>query len=162
MRDRVSHRPNELSGVAIARALVNNPALVLADEPTGNLDSTTAEGIMTLFQRLNDGGRTVIMVTHDEDVARHAKRIVRLRDGLVVSDDPGHLPHQVRCSADLRSADLYGRPPDLLQGEPRSPERKNGQAMLGAGPLWWSAVIWALGCLSHATFDLGWCDEADR
>ncbi len=90
--DRIYHRPNELSGgqqqrVAIARALVNNPAVVLADEPTGNLDSVTAEGIMGLFQRFNDEGHTVIMVTHDDDIANHAKRIIKLRDGLIVQDE---------------------------------------------------------------------------
>ena len=89
---RVDHRPNELSGgqrqrVAIARALVNNPSILLADEPTGNLDSTTSEEIMKVFESLATQGQTVIMVTHEPDIAAHARRVVILRDGLVASDE---------------------------------------------------------------------------
>jgi len=89
--DRYSHKPNELSGgqrqrVAIARALVNNPSIILADEPTGNLDSKTSYDIMDLFQQLHDNGNTIIMVTHEDDIAHYAHRIIRLRDGLVETD----------------------------------------------------------------------------
>lgn len=92
LADRVSHRPNEMSGgqrqrVAVARALVNNPSILLADEPTGNLDTRTGEEILELFENLSRKGNTLIVVTHEEDVARHARRIIRIRDGLVASDE---------------------------------------------------------------------------
>ena len=91
LTDRMSHKPNELSGgqrqrVAIARALVNHPSIILADEPTGNLDSKTSAEIMGIFDEIQSKGNTVILVTHEEDIAQYAKRVVRLRDGLKESD----------------------------------------------------------------------------
>jgi len=92
LADRAGHKPNELSGgqrqrVAVARALVTRPSIILADEPTGNLDSKTGEDIMRLFRELRDQGNTLIVVTHEEDIARHAERVVRIKDGLVEHDD---------------------------------------------------------------------------
>lgn len=89
--DRMEHKPNEMSGgqrqrVAVARALINDPSIILADEPTGNLDTKTSIDIMHLFERIYESGNTVIVVTHEEDIARHARRIVRLRDGVIESD----------------------------------------------------------------------------
>lgn len=97
LEDRMEHKPNELSGgqrqrVAVARALVNDPSIILADEPTGNLDSKTSIDIMNLFEDIFAQGNTIILVTHEEDIAKHARRIVRLRDGMIESDEINEHP----------------------------------------------------------------------
>ncbi|SOC78595.1 putative ABC transport system ATP-binding protein [Salinimicrobium sediminis] len=101
LADRMDHKPNQLSGgqrqrVAVGRALVNNPSIILADEPTGNLDSKTSVEIMNLFDEIHAAGNTVILVTHEEDIARHAHRIIRLRDGIIESDERKEMNVEVR------------------------------------------------------------------
>jgi len=148
LTDRMDHRPNQLSGgqrqrVAVARALVNDPSILLADEPTGNLDSKTTVEIIDLFTRLHESGQTIVVVTHEEDVAGHAQRIVRLRDGRVISDHPtnedpihqdwiqrmreGHAPQ----AADSDTEHEASRRSDeerstALQAEPAHDRRRSG------------------------------------